>query len=278
MSNRLAIALLIPILVACGGEPAASTPASRSGSPATTAKASTAASSAPSESPPAESPSQEPSEEPSPAPSGPVQMLGCDQEGPAFPVTGLDAPAGAEQTDDPAAVALIDFLAGPDGTDLPASDWRELVRTKTTVLFAQDDPSGEVGQLVVARAELSDGAWTVVGSSQCRPRTWYHNSYGLAAEWKLSAKVAATATSFRALVTERACASGENASGRMAKPRIEYTDTDITITIGVRPLEGPQDCPANPATPLTIRLEEPLGDRQLFDGGSYPAVEVKQPK
>jgi hypothetical protein len=205
-------------------------------------------------------------------------MLACEQAGPAFPVTGLDAPAGAEQVDDPAAVALVDFLAGPDGTDLPGSDWRELLRTKTTVLYAQDDPSGEVGQLVVARAELSGGSWTIADSGQCRPRTWFHNSYGLAAEWKLSAKVAKTATSFRALVTELACASGENASGRMAKPRIEYSETAITITIGVKPLEGAQDCPANPATPLTIRLEEPLGDRQLFDGGSYPAVEVKQPK
>ena len=133
------------------------------------------------------------------------------------------------------------------------------------------------GLLVVANAQLSNGAWVVHNYGQCRPRTWYANAYGVAADWKLSKKVAATATSFRILVTERACAGGKNASGRLAKPRIVYTKTTVTITIGVKPLEGAQGCPGNPATPLTVTLTEPLGTRTLMDGGPYPAVEVAQP-
>jgi hypothetical protein len=206
-----------------------------------------------------------------------VTLIACEQTGPSFNANALTGEPGAEQAADPAAQALRDFLAGPNGTDLPANDWKELLRNKSTVLYGQDDPSGEAGLLVVARAQLDNSKWVVQDYGQCRPRTWYANAYGLAADWKLSKKVAASATSFRILVTERACAGGKNASGRMAKPRIVSTKTTVTITIGVKPLEGAQDCPGNPATPLTVTLTEPLGNRTLFDGGPYPAVEVEQP-
>jgi hypothetical protein len=269
MLHRLAaVLLLIPLIAACGGS-------SASTAPSTSAKASGSATASASGG--EESPSAAPTEAPSPTPSGPVTLIACEYGGPSFNASNLTGEPGAEQVDDPAATAFREFLAGPDGTDLPSGDWREFSRAKELVMYGQDDPSGEEGLYLVARAAFESGAWTVSGSAQCRPRIWWSDTYHLAADWKLSKKVPATATSFRALVTEVACASGKNASGRMAKPRIVYDETSVTITIGVKPLEGDQDCPANPATPLTIKLTEPLGDRTLFNGGPYPSVEVEQP-
>ena len=43
----------------------------------------------------------------------------------------------------------------------------------------------------------------------------------------------------------------------------------------VRPLDGPATCPSNPPTPYTLRLDRPLGDRTLADGGTIPPRPVR---
>jgi hypothetical protein len=277
MLKRLAAALLlVPLVAACGGS-SASPAASGSGSASGSARpsGSAAVSGAPSEQP---SGSAGASAAPSASGAVAAQLIACDPAGPAFPVSNLQNETGAEQADNPAAKALRDFLASPNGSALPANDWREFLRTKNTVLYGQDDPSGQAGVYVFAKAALSGSSWNVPDSGQCHPRTWYANSYGVAADWKLGAKTSKTTTQFRALVTEAACAGGKTAAGRIAKPRIDYGDKEITITVAVKPLEGAQDCGTNPATPLTIKLSEPIGTRKLFNGGPYPSVEVTQPK
>ena len=128
------------------------------------------------------------------------------------------------------------------------------------------------------RSVPRDGVWAGEDNGQCRPQTWLGSTLGIAANWKLSAKTTKASKSLKVLVTERACASGESAKGRIAKPRIAYEDDRVVVTIGVTPLDGEQDCKANPATPLTVTLSEALGDRLLYDGGPYPAAEVAQPK
>jgi hypothetical protein len=277
MSRLLAAALLIPLLAACGSSNTPSGSGAGSGSPGTSTAASAANPSG--SEPPASGSDAVPSgsDEASP-PATVAQYLTCDPTGPGWSVSALDKPADAENGTTPAAKALKDFVTGADGGDLPDSGWRELYRSKELALYGQDDPSGEAGVLLVATIRASNGVWAGEDSSQCRPRTWFSNTLGIAADWKLSAKTTKTTKTLKTLVTERACASGESAKGRIAKPRINYEPDRIVITIGVHPRDGAQDCQSNPATPLTITLSEALGDRQLFDGGPYPAVEVAQPK
>jgi hypothetical protein len=78
------------------------------------------------------------------------------------------------------------------------------------------------------------------------------------------------ATEIAVAVYERACASGEPATGRIAEPEITYGDDEVVVTIRVIPRAGNQACPGNPATPFTVELDEPLGDRTLLDGGQDP--------
>ena len=131
--------------------------------------------------------------------------------------------------------------------------------------------------LLVATIRATDGVWAGEDSGQCRPRTWLGSTLGIAADWKLNAAVTKTSKSLKVLVTERACAGGSSAKGRIAKPRISYEEDRIVITIGVTPLKGQQDCQANKATSLTVTLSEAVGDRRLYDGGPYPPIEVEQP-
>jgi hypothetical protein len=79
-------------------------------------------------------------------------------------------------------------------------------------------------------------------------------------------------TALHILVWERACSSGRPTTGRMSAPVIAYGPTTVTITIGVRPLTGLQQCPGPPGTPAVVGLAEPLGGRTLLDGGRVPAA------
>ena len=211
MPRLLSALLLIPLIAACSGGPAGT--ASPSASRAASAGASGAVL---------------PSDVSSEAPSGSADA--SPRVPSSFWHARLRARAGRHRTSigpptpkagtTAAAKALNEYVTGPEGADLPDSGWRELYRSKELALYGQDDPSGEANVLLVATISQSNGTWAGEGSSQCRPRTWLGNSLGIAADWRLSAKTTRTTKVLRTLVTERACASGESAKGRLAKPKI----------------------------------------------------------
>lgn len=95
------------------------------------------------------------------------------------------------------------------------------------------------------------------------------------ASWALSpdSEITPETTEFVAMVTERACASGQSSEGRVVGPEITYADDAVTVTFGVRPRGANQDCPSNPPTAVAVTLSEPLGERRLLDGGSDPPRE-----
>src|SRR5262245_52334400 len=98
------------------------------------------------------------------------------------------------------------------------------------------------------------------------------SEYGRAS-WALDPAYPAPGPSARelhVLVWELACSGGSAATGRMSAPVIVYTTTSVVVTIKVRPLGGVRACPGPPGTPALLTLSEPLGDRELYDGGREP--------
>jgi hypothetical protein len=87
----------------------------------------------------------------------------------------------------------------------------------------------------------------------------------------------ASATSIQALVLEEACASGKPADERLENPLIDLSETAVTVTFGIRPLPGSQDCQGNDPFPVTFQLPEPLADRTLLDGNEVPPREAARP-
>lgn len=78
-------------------------------------------------------------------------------------------------------------------------------------------------------------------------------------------------TEIKGFVMETACASGQSPEGRVNDPVIEYGAESVTVTFTiVSPPGDAQDCPSNPEFPVTVTLTEPLGERELLDGGSNP--------
>ena len=90
------------------------------------------------------------------------------------------------------------------------------------------------------------------------------------ADWEPDGEVDRTATHIPVHVMERGCAGGEPATGRIPEPHVQYREDAVVVTFRVIPKGGPQTCPGNPPTPYVLELSEPLGDRQLLDGGAEP--------
>ncbi|WP_062349950.1 hypothetical protein [Herbidospora yilanensis] len=80
----------------------------------------------------------------------------------------------------------------------------------------------------------------------------------------------ASGTSLKLWVTERECASGRPATGRIKLAVLEETDQEVRVVVAVRPVPGSVTCQGNPRTPLTVELSRPLGDRTVVDIGVYP--------
>jgi hypothetical protein len=82
------------------------------------------------------------------------------------------------------------------------------------------------------------------------------------------------ATVLHVLIMELSCANGRPPVGRVLEPRIDYRAHSVAILITVRAISG--DCPGNPWWPVTLTLDEALGDRTLLDGVSYPPAPVRR--
>jgi hypothetical protein len=133
---------------------------------------------------------------------------------------------------------------------------------------------------VVAFMRTGDGGWALERMGQCDLHVVLPDPEVEVADWWPDPDRAteAGATSLPILVLERACASGQDATGRILEPSITSTDVAVIVILAVRHREGGQDCPGNPPTPFLLRLPEPLGGRILLDGGVVPPAEPVPPR
>jgi hypothetical protein len=194
--------------------------------------------------------------------------------GRTFPASGLEAPTGAEKASGPEFDALRAALA-KFGSEFPGSSawtWRLAGRDDNgTIFIAMTDALGPPGWVSIEVATGS-GGWQPLNMGQCNPHVVLSADLG-PATWALNPAFRSPgpdSTELHVLVTELACSGGTPATGRMSAPVILYTPGAVTITIGVRPLTGLQTCPGIPGTPDLVRLAEPLGKRNLLDGGRVP--------
>ncbi|HVF04660.1 MAG TPA: hypothetical protein VNA20_07470 [Frankiaceae bacterium] len=199
------------------------------------------------------------------APAGTGAPLSCGV-GPVFPAGNLRAETGAENGADPAAAALRAHVARPGAQPrVPATGWRELVRTGSEVLYAAPELAH------VRYFALVEGEWRLAGSvAPCRPYLAPPRGQS-AGIWRPEGPVRPDDTTFTAMVTEMECASGQPPTGRIEPPLVEYGPTTVTVTFLVR--EKPGTCPTAPEAPYPVTLREPLGNRTLLDGGTYPPSE-----
>lgn len=188
-------------------------------------------------------------------------------------------PGDDEQGNDPAAAALRTHLAGvgPDIDFLPDTGWHLTGMDARVAEFVT--AGGDLGMKAVALENGADG-WKVTDWGDCQPRLQLPAGLG-SAEWAFDPaqpKPGAATQVFDALVTEMSCNDGQPADGRFVGPQIVKSVDTVLVIFAVRPLPGGHTCPSNPSTRITVDLGEPLGERQLLDGGRLPPGDPTQPR
>jgi hypothetical protein len=201
-----------------------------------------------------------------------VDELSCYPH--TFPAAALHAPRGAERGTDGAAGALRDRLGTEHGRKvLPQTGWRRLKSSADSVLFGNWEAENKHWTVWVSR--FPTGGWRYEGVGLCHEIT--RMRHGLRpSSWRLvrGTRLTSDRRVFRVLVTETACAGGTKATGRILRPLILRDREKVKVAMFVRPRRGASTCPGNPPTPYVLRLERPLGDRALVDGGTVPAKPV----
>lgn len=184
----------------------------------------------------------------------------------------LREPANAELAPDAPALALREFVATPEAVSLqlPMSGWRRVAVSTQSVTFLAHGPAGWVTATVTP---ADDGTWQFFEGGSCPLRIRLPDALGFAT-WRLDPAALPTPEDLTVtvLVTEIACASGRPPLGRLLPPVVLAADDAVTIAFAVRKLPGGQDCPANPEARVVIQLGEPLGNRGLFDGSTFPSA------
>jgi hypothetical protein len=251
-------------------------------------------STSPPPSPPPPSPvgreSAGPTISPSPGPASPELLpaagspgvgAGLSCGGPTFPAAGLNAPPGVEKASGPEFDALRATLTGFASAfpGLASWSWRLVGQDATdTIFLARTGATTDTGLISVDVMKGPNG-WQVGNIGDCHLRVVLSAEYG-PASWALNPAYLAPdagTTTLEILVWEVACSGAAPTIGRMSAPVIDYATSTVTITLGVRPLQGPQTCPLGPGTPASVRLSQPLGNRTLLDGGTVPPAAPAAP-
>ena len=215
-------------------------------------------------------------------------VLACGGYGSAFRLDMLTDPIPVATVDHPAAVLMLEVLADPPGNaslvdiiaPMPIGDWFALDTTGSeTATFALDEGT-EPGFLTVALFENRASGWVFVGwDPTCDPEVMlpeganrvdviFDPAFG---------RPGPSDTTLHLLVTEQACNSGAAMGDRLRGPQVVVSETEVAVAFAAVSQPGFFNCPGNPSTPVTVELDEPLGDRIVVDGLSFPRRPVGQP-
>ena len=196
----------------------------------------------------------------------------------SIPREALEARVPIDDIDEHGHTALSDAV-WDDGSpiDLPSGEgWYVAVSTDDLVGVMRDiDVVADlVSPGIAPDREVQTVAW--VGDATNLTPGWYGASSGRCALTLDLGDLTVPAVEFqsppdplsqelRLLVTEQTCNGGDDAAERIEVVSLDETDSRVSLVLGVRPQGGINACPSNPATPLTVALSEPLGDREVVD-------------
>ena len=186
-------------------------------------------------------------------------------------------PGDAEQGPEPLAVALRAVLAGGDhGGFLPERGWHLAGEDGQRAEFVA--ATGDRGMFYVTLQAAPDG-WQMSGFGDCQGQV--HLAAGLnAATWVFDPGVVGAGCRHAGVrrpghrVGLRRWSTGRRP---ILDPWVAADPQRVLVLFAVRAGAGVQTCPGNPSTKVRVDLGEPLGDRQLLDGGRFPAGDPSEP-
>jgi hypothetical protein len=205
-------------------------------------------------------------------------------QGNKVPLQSLENPRPASELTPDAAPALD----GRDVSDFHPLEWliaeesSDRVMLMNKLAVASDDGHGDIREyeyIVISTESMPAGPgeseWAVVESSTCSPTLDLGELSAAAVSLDPSLPPSPGSDRIALLVTEFECNSGQDADGRIEVVELAETGSTVELVIGVR-ASGAQmaSCQGNPATPFTVDLERPLGNRVILNASVVPAREI----
>ncbi len=141
-------------------------------------------------------------------------------------------------------------------------------------IHAPVSASMPVGSYLRATFALEGSDWVPLRVGDCESSVVFGGEAEVGT-WRPAGTTHRSATSIEVWVQERRCASGQAPVDRILAPDIRFGTTAITITFGITPREGDQDCQGVPPVRYLVELPEPIGLRELRDGAFFPATTVR---
>lgn len=177
--------------------------------------------------------------------------------------------------DDDAQAAIDELVNGPTGVEAGGfggdTQWSIASRTDSDLVLFGQQPTGDT---VVAQFDDRDGAWTPTGWGGCRIQVEAPGLGPALVSSNPDALPSADDTELNLFITEQNCASGMPPNDREVVVLVTETAEAVTIIALVAPVEGGAECPGNPLFPISVTLDEPLGERVLIDGHQFPRQPV----
>lgn len=180
----------------------------------------------------------------------------------------------------------LDELVRSAGMDAPLGlsdggvqpgEWKVLAEDEGSLTIATG-PWGEQGPAarahVVGLEQHGDG-WRAAGWGDCQLRPVLTDAVAWATVRASVADLDPDATAIPVRVTEQECASARDPEPPLREPVVE-TEESVTVYWTTEPATGAQKCPGNPMADRVVELDEPLGDRTMLDGSTWPATPVTQ--
>jgi hypothetical protein len=199
--------------------------------------------------------------------SDPDPLVQCQGTPGTFRPSVFTTPDGAEQGTDALSTALRTELERGRFDGYPDTGWRLVWSDDTTALFiAGVPPFARTFTMRFADDRWQAGAGGGCGALRIAPPEgagW--------ATWTIGARPPSDTASFTVFVDDPSCSGTQSAGDRILPPHIDERDDQVIITFTVTPLPpGSYTCIGHAATPYTVTLQQPIGERALFDGGTWP--------
>lgn len=171
----------------------------------------------------------------------------------------MDAPeAVREQGADGAPYVVL--AAGTD-------DGRDLVQLGVGPWSAASGPGEGAHALALERG---DGGWEANSWGDCQLSVALPMGRAQVELTAPEGGVDGAATAPTVLANERDCTSGRDPGPFLGEPQVVETADRVVVTMASEAAKGAQNCVGNPSVPVELHLAEPIGDRELVDGGVWP--------
>jgi hypothetical protein len=203
--------------------------------------------------------------------------VSCDRGLPFDPVVAFSGPTNAERGSLPSEKALQRFLAKNILSWVRKRSWRLVVERDGAAEFASGRLSRELEWMRFRRVH---GRWKWESySSNCKPSSLRRGVSAIS--WELAQSRPPLSPSTRSIEVNLGpgeCNDGRSQNERLQRPEFREQQGKLVMTLWLRPVSpGFHNCVGIIEPPLTIELPEPLGDRELVDGGTYPPRRSDEP-